>query len=221
MEQPLFHVVLEGRRIGPYDRRTIVGMRMKKALSSKNLLVDSEGVELTVGELIARRTGAPRFAPQRTGNSSVVQATYVARLVEAQRGAFAVPRFRGKVELRVQGGVLRIAGRFRRGLGWREDRVKLPVDQVAHARLAGSRLELGLGGNEAVPLQRLTLELFTPETATQLLQWFPSAQPFPEPAAQARAPRRAGELRALWVPVAGLALVMVLLLAVLALRRLY
>lgn len=26
----IYHVLLEGRTVGPYDRRTIVGMRIKK-----------------------------------------------------------------------------------------------------------------------------------------------------------------------------------------------
>ena len=49
----MYHVVLEqGRTLGPFDRRTIVGMRIKKALTSKHVLVDSAGTRLTVGASI-------------------------------------------------------------------------------------------------------------------------------------------------------------------------
>jgi len=34
VDQTIYHVLLEGRKVGPYDRRTIVGMRIKKTLTS-------------------------------------------------------------------------------------------------------------------------------------------------------------------------------------------
>ena len=58
-----YHVVLEGRRVGPYNRRTIVGMRIKQTLTSEHVLVDTQGKELTVGDLL----GTPAaFNPSRS-----------------------------------------------------------------------------------------------------------------------------------------------------------
>ena len=52
MENPVYHVLLEGRKVGPYDRRTIVGMRVKKTLDSKSVLLGSDGTRITVADLV-------------------------------------------------------------------------------------------------------------------------------------------------------------------------
>ena len=44
VDKPVYHVLLDGRRVGPYDRRTIVGMKVRKTLSSKHVLVGADGV---------------------------------------------------------------------------------------------------------------------------------------------------------------------------------
>lgn len=217
VEQALFHVVLDGRRVGPYDRRTVVGMRIKKALSNDHVLIDKDGIELTVGDLIAHR---PRqnFSPHRTGSFSIVQATYTASLVAVEPGPFKMPAFRGEVEARVQGEVLRIAGRFRQGLAWKEDRVKLPLRQVVHARVMGSQVELWLGSPGPETLQRIALELFTPEAAGELVEWLPAATPWP--ANRPVAPMRsAANPMLLWASLAGLVMVAVVLVVALGVRR--
>lgn len=181
MAEPLFHVVLEGRTIGPYGWRTIVGMRVRKTLASTDVLLDSEGRRLTVGELIERRNRATGRNAHRSSGFSIVLATFPAVLVGVEGEGYAIPRFRGVLEARVQGDdVLRIAGRFRRGLRWREDRIKLPLDKVLHARVGGSVVELWLQPpGPADTLQRVVLELFTPEAAGELVDWLPVATPWP------------------------------------------
>ena len=181
MAEPLFHVVLEGSTIGPYGWRTIVGMRVRKTLASTDVLLDSEGRRLTVGELIERRNRATGRNAPRSSGFSIVLATFPAVLVGVEGEGYAVPSFRGVLEARVQGDdVLRIAGRFRRGLRWREDRIKLPLDKVLHARIGGSVVELWLQPPGAVDaLQRVVLELFTPEAAGELVDWLPVATPWP------------------------------------------
>src|SRR5262245_12227818 len=77
LENPVYHVLLEGRRVGPYDRRTIIGMRVRKTLASKDLLVAADGTQMTVSELVRKGFRPdPRFQPSRSGSYSVVQATY-------------------------------------------------------------------------------------------------------------------------------------------------
>ena len=213
MEQPLFHVLLEGRQVGPYDRRTIVGMRIKDTLTSEHVLLDSSGARLTVGDLIGGTRGSD-FNPTRTGGYSIVQATYAGSLVAVQGRGVDIPDFKGEVEIRVQADVLRIAGRFRRGLGWKEDRVKLTLQDIVHARIAGSRVELWLRPQRGRKAQRLTLELFTPDAAGQLVDWLPAATLPPATAA-------AGGHHLLWVAGGSAALVMGIGFAVLLARRLY
>ncbi|WBY01644.1 hypothetical protein PE066_19665 [Ramlibacter tataouinensis] len=215
MGEPLFHVVLEGRKLGPYDRRTVVGMRIKKALSSDHVLIDTTGQQLTVADLIGRPPASRDYGPSRTSGFSVVQATYAASLVAVQGRGLAIPAFRGEVEARVQSKVLRIAGRFRRGLDWKEDRVKLPLKDIVHAGASGSEVELGLWVDGRPP-QRIRLELFTPGAATEFLQWLPDAAPWP--AGGKPAPRAGLRGQLLWASMGGVAVV-ALVLAGLVLGR--
>lgn len=223
-QQPVFHVVLEGRRVGPYDRRTIVGMRIKKTLTSEHVLIDSDGLELTVADLIDRRPRSNDFSPNRTGGFSIVQATYPASLIGVEGQGYDIPNFRGEIEARVQGNVLRVAGRFRQGLGWKEDRVKLLLSDMVHARISGSQVDLWLRVAQGRPLQRVALEMFTPETAGELVDWLPNATPHPDTAAQplnsARS-RSMGSFQILLIAALGLAAVAGVVLAVVMNHRPY
>lgn len=113
MNELAYHVLLDGRKVGPYDRRTIVGMRVKKTLGNDHVLIGADGSRLTVGELI----GDPRAVAQaqrvRSATGSLVQASYRARLAHGARGPLRLPAFQDEIEMRVQGDVLRVAGRFR------------------------------------------------------------------------------------------------------------
>ncbi|MGE0331015.1 MAG: hypothetical protein AB7P37_09990 [Ramlibacter sp.] len=218
----LYHVLLQGRSMGPYDRRTIVGMCIKKALAGDTELIDSNGAQLTVADLLAERSPQNTFNGTRSGSFSfsVVQATFTAALLQVKGRGFAIPAFRGEVEARVQAGMLRIAGRYRRGLRWREDRVKLPLKGFAHARIVGSRVDLWLRLEGAAPsaaLQQLSLELFSAEAAGALVEWMPVATPPPSGLAPVGGPARdAGYL--VWIAVIGVATVVALVGLVLALR---
>jgi hypothetical protein len=219
--ETIYHVLLEGRTIGPYDRRTIVGMRIKKALTSDHVLISTDGAQLTVADLIGQRPSQP-FNSERSGGFSIVQATFSASLLEVDGRGIAMPKFKDEIQVRVQGGVLRLAGRFRRGLGWKEDRVKIALNDVVHARLRGSQVELWLRNGSGSRLQRVALELFTPESAGELADWLPAATPFPESAAATSAAAVAPYAeahRGLWVAVLGVSLVMAMILMVLVLRR--
>lgn len=220
----MYHVLLEGRTVGPYDRRTIVGMRIKKTLTSEHALIGSDGGQLTVADLIRRRRPVP-FNPERSGGFSVVRATFMASLVEVEGRGMDIPRFKEEIEARIQGDVLRLAGRFRRGLGWKEDRVKIMLKDVVHARIRGSQVELWLRTEKAGRLQRIALELFTPEAAGELVQWLPAATAFPEPAAsnaiEATPAVRISPAHSLFIALAAIAVVVALMVTVLLVRRVY
>lgn len=216
-----YHVLLEGRSMGPYDRRTIVGMRIKEMLTSDNLLIDNHGVQLTVGDLLAQRLSQNGFNALRSGAFSTVQGTYAASLLGVRGRGYAIPAFRGEVEARVQGDVLRIAGRFRKGLGWKDDRVKIPLTAFAHARVVGSRLDLWLRRDAAAgsdTLQRMSLELFSPESAGELAQWLPAATP-PPPALATAPGVTGGNDHLVWAAVIGGVSVLVLAVLMLAFGR--
>jgi hypothetical protein len=182
LDDAVYHVMLDGRKVGPYDRRTIVGMRIKKTLTSEHVVVTADGVRFTVGDLLKGRHERP-FQPDRSGTYSLVQATYAASLLEVDGRGIAIPEFKGEIEARVQSDVLRMAGRYRQGLGWKEDRVKLPLAAIKHARVRSTIVDLWLRREGDPGFQRLSLELFAPESAGEFVEWLPKATPWPGTAA--------------------------------------
>ena len=216
-----FHVLLEGAKVGPYNRRTIVGMRIKNTLTSDHVLVGNDGGELTVADLIGRRPPED-FSANRSGVFSLVRATFSAALVEADRGTVEVPPFKDEIEARVQLDVLRLAGRYRKGLGWKEDRVKVPLRDIVHARVRGSLVELWLRNAPSKKLQKVVLELFTPQAAGDLVEWLPDATAWPEPAVAApAASRNTSGGHGLWVAIGTIAMVLFTVLIVILWPRVH
>jgi hypothetical protein len=213
VENPVYHVLLEGRKkVGPYDRRTIVGMKVKKTLTSKHVLLGADGTRMTVAELV--RQGQPEggFAPassERPRSSySVVQGIHAAQLLAVDGKGYAIPPFKGEVEVRVQTKVLRLSGRFREGLAWKEDRVKFPLEDIAHARLRGTVVDLWIRTAQARRAQRLSLDLLKPEAAGELAESLPHTAPYPgsEPLAARAEAGGAAIHPMLWGAVVGAAL---------------
>ena len=120
MKPTAYHVLHEGRRMGPYDRRTIVGLRIKKTLSSAHQLEASDGSRLTVAELLGRPAPTD-FNAMHSGAYSSARHTCTGGFIEADPGAIEIPAFRGEVELRVHPDLLRIAGSYRTGRAIKDD----------------------------------------------------------------------------------------------------
>lgn len=211
--------------MGPYDRRTIVGLRIKKTLSSADQLEASDGSRLSVAELIGRRPPASEFNALRSGGYTSARHICSASLVGSEPGAVEVLPFRGEVEVRVHADVLRIAGSYRIGRAIKEGRVKFPLKDIAFVRIAGSLVDLWLRAGEApaasLPLQRLALDLFSNESAADLVHWLPDAQPWPHGDATAipGARSNASISRWLWASLIGMALVAVFALLVVLRNR--
>lgn len=210
MNNLLYHVMLDGRRVGPYDRRTIVGMRMKKALTSAQVLEAADGAKLTVAQLVNGmqpaevepiRIGEDKpFEPSHSGSYSVVQGQYAATLLEVEGTGYLIPAFKGELEVRVQTRVLRIAGRVREGRAWKDDRVKFPLLDIPHARLRGQVVDLWVRSAEQPGLQRLSLEMGSADAAGELAESLPHAAPWPgsEPLARPAAGRKGAVHPMLW-----------------------
>jgi hypothetical protein len=223
VDQPIYHVLLEGRKVGPYDRRTIVGMRIKKTLSSDHVLIGTDGTQLTVSDLIG--AGADKaFQPDRTSNS-LVQASYTASLISVAGKGQDIPPFKGEVEVRVQGEVLRIAGRCKRGFQWKDERVKLALKDVLHARISGSQVDLWLksASQPTAPFQRMSLELFSHAAAGELVEWLPAATPLPSQADAAQPDLAGHNRKLLWMLASSAALSAVIFVVILVAlsRRMY
>jgi len=171
-EDKLYYVVLEGQTVGPYDRRTIVGMRAKSTLAAESVLIDSEGRRITVDELMRKQQQRDDFA--LSGTFSIVKARYDAEIAECGKHG-PLPRYEGGIEVRVQPDMLRIAGRMK----GRDDRVKIPLADVVHVRARGELADLWL--RDGAKLQVVTLRMQSPEAAKDLASWLPDAKP-PTPA---------------------------------------
>jgi hypothetical protein len=221
LDEPVYHVLLEGSKVGPYNRRTIVGMRIRGTLTSDHGLIASDGTQLTVADLVKLRPRDNTFQPNRSGSYSLVQATYSASLVGVNGPGAAIPRFRGEIEARVQSDVLRIAGRFRHGLFWKEDRVKLPLKDMVHARVRGNLVDVWLRRDGTTDLLQITLELFTPQTAGEFVDWLPHATPLPHGHEAAPVePAYAGHSPAVvWSVIAATALALAVVALLLVIKR--
>jgi len=221
LEPKAYHVLHEGRRMGPYDRRTIVGLRIKKTLSSAHQLEASDGSRLTVAELLGRPAPNEDFNAMHSGAYSSARHTCNGGFIDADAGRIDIPGFRGEVEVRIHPEFVRIAGSYRVGRAIKDGRVKLPLKDIAFARRTGSRVDLWMRGDgPAVPLQRLALDMFSDEAAIELLHWLPDAQSWPHgDSGTAPSPRpNASVSPLLWAAVIGIALVAGFVLWV-ALRR--
>jgi len=221
VQDSVYHVLVEGGRLGPFDRRTIIGMRVRKALRGGDRVVGADGREHVVRDLVRPPRTRATLQPVRSGSYSVVQAIHAATLADtAGSGCCVVPPFTGELEVRVQTRVLRIEGRLRDGLGSRQDRLKIPLEHVVHAGRRGSLVDLGLRADAAAATQRLTLDLHTQQAAQDFAAALPNATPWPDEPVRATASASSRTPAVLWTAVAAVtALVSVLLVGVWVLTR--
>ena len=222
LENPVYHVLHEGRRLGPYDRRTIVGMKVKNTLTSKSVLLGADGSQITVGDLVRQGVPDSAFAVSSlsaplsgSGSYSVIQGIHTAQLLEVEGKGYEVPPFKGEIEVRLQTKVLRISGRFREALGgWKEDRVKFPLQDIAHARLRGTVVDLWVRSSGIPKQQRISLDLLKQEAAGELVEGLPYTAPYPGSEPLAGRSAASGRLKPLlWAVIAGAVVVAVVLAA--------
>ena len=148
------------------------------------------------------------FESGHTGTYSLVKATFEAEL--SQRGRSGpVPRLEGPVEIRVQANVLRIAGRIREGIRWKDDRVKLAYPDVRHARARDSIVDLWVRDGEA--LQAVSLQLTSRQAAKELVTFLPDSTPPPPHIAAGRGSFPYGMVIGISAAVLGLVAVVLVL----------
>ena len=151
-----YSLVVEGRKVGPFDRRTIVGMRVKEMVADHNVIIRSDSHQMTVAELLADRfemADAPvrglvaEEAPP-AANPTGLWPTFIVNFGGSalRSGAFG---FSGIGEMRYQGDLLRLTGRQRTGLlGKSDERVKLALRSIGSVRYKGTAVEFWLKPNE-------------------------------------------------------------------------
>jgi hypothetical protein len=200
VDETVYHVLLQGRTVGPYDRRTIVGMRIKKALTSRHVLIGTDGAQLTVADLLRRRPAQPSNA-ERRGSVSVVQATFSASLLgstgRASHSSWAGPARAGDVP--------GVEGRFAKGSAG-QDRVKIVLGRDP---CPGVKAPFRAGPAPRRPFARSPWNCST-ESAAELTGMVPGQPPMPaapRPAFGWRCNSSPACFSGLWVAVVGWPLV--------------
>ncbi len=151
-----YHLLLGNKPLGPYDRRTIVGMRIKKLVDNEMPLRRSDGHEMSVAQLLADRFEmADTQSLKRQAVAPPASGIWPTFLIDCG-GSFIKPGalgFIGKGELRFQGDHLRITAHRKSGfMRTSSERIKLPLVGIASAQAAA----------DAPGVLRLTLQAGQP-----------------------------------------------------------
>jgi hypothetical protein len=130
-----YRLLLQNRQLGPFDRKTIAGMRMKKLVPKETKVLRSDGLMMTVAQLLVDRleqrdlfTGLVPVAP---GLVSALWPTFTVDFGGGwlRAGAFGLV---GKGELRCQDDVLRVSGQRKSLLrGSRLARFKIALTDIS------------------------------------------------------------------------------------------
>ncbi len=133
-----YRILLNDKQVGPFDRRTVVGMRIKKLVGNNVALLRSDGLSMTVAQLMLDRSEMadaqggvhhPAGAP-----ASGLWPTFAVDFGGGWRGAGALG-FVGKGELRFEGDGLRLTGQRRRRIFSRQPvRMKLALNTLVSAQ---------------------------------------------------------------------------------------
>lgn len=132
-----YRLLLQNRQLGPFDRKTIVGMRMKKLVPKETKVLRSDGLMMTVAQLLVDRleqrdlfTGLVPVAP---GLVSALWPTFTVDFGGGWLRSGALG-FVGKGELRCQDDALRVSGQRKNKLwGKRLERFKIALTDISHA----------------------------------------------------------------------------------------
>ena len=177
-----YRLLLENKQVGPFDRRTIVGMRIKKLIPKDTSVLRSDGLLMTAAQLLADRneradpvTGQLASAPMVL--ASVLWPTFLVNFGGILYGALGagVLGFVGQGELRYQDDTLRLSGMRKISMfRTQEDRVKIAIADIAAIDAQGSAVRITLraghplmaGSKKAV----LVLPIDSSESVAELIE---------------------------------------------------
>jgi hypothetical protein len=132
-----YHLLVGDRQLGPYDRRTIVGMRIRNLIDSELQVRRSDGHRMTVGQLLADRFEMADADTQARQVASPPASGFWPTFLMDCGGSLMRPGalgFIGKGELRFQGEFLRLSANRKSGLvSTRQERVKIMLTDLLSA----------------------------------------------------------------------------------------
>jgi hypothetical protein len=139
MSEPRYYVMVDGQKLGPFDKRTITGMRIKKILTNEHKVHQENGPITTVFQLLGGNLSSSRFQVSSPLSSGVVFPRFAVRFLIPPTDVYSDEHFVGAGELRVQPDVLRIAGQVQAGVFGkpRDHRIKVPREHVCVTKHTG------------------------------------------------------------------------------------
>jgi hypothetical protein len=175
-----YSLFVNGKSLGPYERRMIVGMRVKNIVKDDQIVMRDDGVDMTVAQLMQDRYEAvPPARSTEAVQESVLGAPSSGmwpQFIVRYGGGPVKPGalgFTGSGQISYHGDVLRFKGNRRnKNLGMSRQEENLPVRAIATSMVEGSFIEIylqpGLGYAESIEGTVMRLECTTDEEATEL-----------------------------------------------------
>ncbi len=176
-----YSLFVNGKSLGPYERRMIVGMRVKEIVTDDQIVFRHDGLDMTVAQLLLDREESTRPAPASPellsvnmfgAPSSGMWPQFNVRFGGGpiKPGALG---FSGGGQVSYQGDVLKVTGNRRnKNLGMSKQEEKLPTRAVASSLVAGNVVEIflkpGLIFIESVEGTPVRLECATEEEASEM-----------------------------------------------------
>jgi hypothetical protein len=174
-----YSLFVNGKSLGPYERRMIVGMRVKNIVTDDQLVYRDDGADMTVAELLEDRNESQRAATAHTQELSRLGAPSSGMWPQfnvrygggpVKPGAWG---FSGAGQVSYHGDTLRFKGNRRnKNLGMSRQEESLSVSAIASSSCEGFFLEInlqpGLSFGEGQTATSIRLELTTLEEASEL-----------------------------------------------------
>ena len=175
-----YSLFVNGKPLGPYERRMIVGMSVKKVITGENMLWRDDGVEMSVEQLIQDRDESTMasvahdhlalstLGPPSSGMWPQFSVRYGGSAMKP--GAWG---FSGNGQVSYHGDELRFKGQRRnKNLGMSRYEESLPLSAIALAQCLACILQIslqpGLAFGESNEDTLLALEFATPQEANEL-----------------------------------------------------
>ena len=175
-----YSLFVNGKPLGPYERRMIVGMSVKKVITGENMLWRDDGVEMSVEQLIQDRDESTMasvahdhlalstLGPPSSGMWPQFSVRYGGSAMKP--GAWG---FSGNGQVSYHGDELRFKGQRRnKNLGMSRYEESLPLSAIALAQCMACILQIslqpGLAFGESNEDTLLALEFATPQEANEL-----------------------------------------------------
>ncbi len=176
-----YSLFVNGKSLGPYERRMVVGMRVKNIVTDDQIVMRHDGLDMTVAQLLQDREEATR--PVYTGPESQ-QESVLGAPSSGMWPQFSVRfgggpmkpgalGFNGVGQISYQGDSLRIRGNRRnKNLGMSKQEDSLPANAIASSLVDSTFVEIylkpGLAFSESAEGTAVRLELATEQEATEM-----------------------------------------------------